>query len=163
SDLIFGELGNDTIQGDGSIDFVAHRQIDNGNGTSSYDPRFPGSYDPKNPLGRVTSYRAPGSCTGTPFSNTDTYICTGTAAETVYPSIGRASDSEDYIEGNGGSDIIFGGLGQDDIVGGNSDFFSLTTPDQRPDVADLIFGGSGELTARNEDTGNGAVLSSTVN
>ena len=36
-----------------------------------------------------------------------------------------ATDGEDYIEGNGGNDVIFGGLGQDDLVGGNSSFFSL--------------------------------------
>ena len=35
------------------------------------------------------------------------------------------TDGQDYIEGNGGNDIVFGGLGQDDIVGGSSDFFSL--------------------------------------
>jgi len=160
SDLVFGELGNDTIQGDGSIDFVAHLQHDNGDGTSSYATSFPGLTDPLNPLGRVTSYRSAGGCT------TDTLganICTATGALTIYPSKGRPSDGEDYIEGNGGRDLIFGGLGQDDIVGGSSDFFSLLLNDQRPDVADLIFGGSGELTARNDDTGNGATLSSTVN
>src|SRR6185312_14736657 len=33
--------------------------------------------------------------------------------------------------------------GQDDIVGGNSDLFTLTSPGQRPDAPNLIFGGSG--------------------
>ena len=44
----------------------------------------------------------------------------------------RASDGEDYIEGNAGNDVIFGNLGQDDLVGGSSDFFSLTTVGLRP-------------------------------
>ena len=55
-----------------------------------------------------------------------------------------ATDGQDYIEGDGGNDIVFGGLGQDDIVGGSSNFFSLTDPNMRPDGADLIFGGSGD-------------------
>src|SRR5262249_59074325 len=111
-----------------------------------------GSYDPNNPLGRVLSYRAaPGTCAAA------APICiVPTGAETIYPSIGRSSDGEDYIEGNGGSDLIFGGLGQDDIVGGNSDFFSLITAYQRPDVSHLIFGGPGEKTERNDGPNGGA-------
>ena len=41
----------------------------------------------------------------------------------VNPSIERATDGDDYIEGNGGLDTIFGGLGQDDIVGDSSDLY----------------------------------------
>lgn len=36
---------------------------------------------------------------------------------TVIAHIELASDGEDYIEGGGGNDVIFGGLGQDDLVG----------------------------------------------
>ena len=39
--------------------------------------------------------------------------------------------------------MIFGNLGQDDIIGGSSSLFSLTSPTLRPDGADLIFGGAG--------------------
>jgi Ca2+-binding RTX toxin-like protein len=67
---------------------------------------------------------------------------------TVVPSFEAASDGEDYIEGGGGCDVIFGGLGQDDLVGGSSTFFSLVDPDMRPDVSDMIFGGSGEQIDR---------------
>ncbi|HET7128184.1 MAG TPA: hypothetical protein VFJ93_03815, partial [Gaiellaceae bacterium] len=123
NDLLFGELGNDTIQGDGSIDFVAHREIDNGNGTGSLDPAFPGWYDSNNPLGRVTEYREPPTCTGS--LATHDYVCQGTGDEILYPSTDRPTDGEDYIEGNGGNDLILGGLGQDDLVGGNSSMFSL--------------------------------------
>ena len=63
---------------------------------------------------------------------------------------GAAKDGNDYIEGGGGNDVIFGNLGQDDIIGGSSSLFSLTSAAQRPDGADLIFGGSGNHTARND-------------
>ena len=41
----------------------------------------------------------------------------------VHPSVEQAADGDDYIEGNGGNDAIFGGLGQDDIVGDSSDLY----------------------------------------
>ena len=66
------------------------------------------------------------------------------ARSTTYPSVERATDGEDYIEGNGGNDVVFGGLGQDDIVGGSSDFFSLSRrraarrrPTTSPTASDL--------------------------
>ena len=31
-----------------------------------------------------------------------------------------ATDGDDYIEGNGGSDSVCGGLGEDDLVGGST-------------------------------------------
>ena len=68
------------------------------------------------------------------------------------PSVESASDGDDYIEGNGGTDVIFGGLGRDDLVGGSSDLFSLTTSDRRPDLGDVIFGGAGTDVARNDAT-----------
>ena len=58
---------------------------------------------------------------------------------------------DDYIEGNGGNDLIFGGLGQDDIVGGSSSLYNLTASNMRPDGADTIFGGNGEMIARNTE------------
>ena len=40
--------------------------------------------------------------------------------------------------------MIFGNLGQDDIIGGSSSLFSLTHAGRSgPDGADLIFGGAG--------------------
>src|SRR5262249_41415341 len=71
------------------------------------------------------------------------------------PSFDGASDGQDYIEGNAGSDILFGNQNQDDLVGGNSDMFSLKDPifaigqTLRPDDSDLIFGGSGTPIPRN--------------
>ena len=109
-DVIFGQMGNDTIQGDGDIDIV----------------------------------NAPSPCAGV---GTGVGACrTGTALH-VNASRDRASDGDDYIEGNGGNDVIFGNQGQDDIIGGNSDLFGLDLATERPDGEDLIFGGSGTRTA----------------
>jgi len=74
----------------------------------------------------------------------------------VTPSDELLSDGDDYIEGNGGSDLIFGNLGRDDIVGGSSDLYAgLSGPEtNRPDGSDLIFGGAGSDIARN-NYGNG--------
>ena len=146
SDVILGQLGNDTAQGDGSIDYVS-----------------PGS--PATTFGgipvvqRVGAYRTTPGCAGVAGTN---LVCDPTGVLVTYGSAERASDGEDYIEGNAGNDVIFGNLGQDDLVGGSSDFFSLTTVDLRPnggsydpatgapllggtgDVGrDIIFGGAG--------------------
>jgi len=56
---------------------------------------------------------------------------------------------DDYIEGNGASDTVYGGLGQDDIIGGSSSLYNLTDPAMRPDGADTLFGGNGDLIDRN--------------
>src|SRR5205807_923621 len=66
----------------------------------------------------------------------------------VNPSFEAATDGDDYIEGGGGNDVIFGDLGQDDIIGGSSDLFSLSTADKRPDGSNLILGGAGSHIAR---------------
>ncbi len=68
---------------------------------------------------------------------------TATALFTTNFWAGDTTDGDDYIEGNGGADLIFGGLGQDDIVGGSSSLFGLTDRLQRPDGGDTIYGGNG--------------------
>jgi Ca2+-binding RTX toxin-like protein len=98
-DMIFGQLGNDTLHGDGQITDPAPHEL---------------------------------------------LALTGATC---------SDRGDDYIEGNGGDDTIYGGLGQDDIIGGSSNFFGLNTPGLRPDGSDLIFGGNGDLIARN-DLGN---------
>src|SRR5205823_5797932 len=102
-----GELGNDLVQGDGSIDYDSP-----GSPTTAFG-NIP-------VVQRVGAFRSTPVCTGLP--NT---ICDPTGVLTTYPSIERGTDGEDYIEGNAGNDVLFGGLGQDDIVGGSSDYFSL--------------------------------------
>ena len=116
-DVIFGQLGDDIIQGDGSLGILAdgtvtvtvgaERLLD---GTLSVDP-------------------------------------------SMEDSAGVDTDGDDYIEGNGGADTMFGNLGQDDIVGGSSDLYvGLSGAEtQRPDGSDLIFGGAGTDIARNND------------
>ena len=74
--MIFGELGNDCIQGDGSVD-------------STTPARSPSTLRP-----HAESVRG---------------LCRP-----------PARDGDDYIEGSGGNDVIFGNLGQDDLIGGSS-------------------------------------------
>src|SRR5207245_8805917 len=82
---------------------------------------------------------------------------------------GRAgADGSDYIEGGAGNDVLFGNQGQDDIVGGNSDMFSLNDTPIRPassttrqDAPNLIFGGSGVAISRN-NCGTGGDIASTA-
>jgi Ca2+-binding RTX toxin-like protein len=66
----------------------------------------------------------------------------------------RTSDGDDYMEGNGGEDLMFGGLGQDDMIGGSSSLYGLATAYMRPDGSDIMFGGAGIRTDRNDFGGN---------
>jgi len=63
-------------------------------------------------------------------------------------------DGSDYIEGGGGSDVIFGNQARTDLIGGNSNLFTLSgtcNADtesaglkgscRRPDAPNMIFGG----------------------
>jgi len=146
NDLIFGQLGDDVIQGDGGIATAYKRSIDDH--TQAY---------------HVGASRTPLGCVGAPGA----VVCDYTGVLVVVPSFEAATDGQDYIEGNAGNDVIFGNLGQDDIVGGSSDFFSLVTPNQRPDGLpfptlayqpghdrgpDIIFGGAGTQIGQNNQT-----------
>ncbi|MGY3658239.1 hypothetical protein [Bradyrhizobium sp. USDA 376] len=132
-DMIFGEMGNDVAQGDGSIEYVSHTLIDNGDGTAGYSTAIGG---------RVGVLNVAANIAGNPFRD-------ATNALFLRPSFDGASDGQDYIEGGGDNDILFGNQNQDDLIGGSSDLFSLNTPAKRPDGSDLIFGGSGRGIARN--------------
>ncbi|MHC4431816.1 MAG: calcium-binding protein, partial [Planctomycetota bacterium] len=79
----------------------------------------------------------------------------------VVESNEKLTDGDDYIEGGGDQDIIFGNLGQDDIIGGNSDLFGLNDRLLRPDGNDLIFGGAGTDIARN-DLGQAALVTGEI-
>ena len=111
-DMVFGQLGNDVLLGDGALED-----------------------------GPVAAQRLPG--VGDPLG-----------ALILNAAIERLTDGDDYVEGGGGADLIFGGLGQDDLIGGSSSLFGLTTPGQRPDGSDYIFGGSGRRTGHNAVTGD---------
>ena len=60
-----------------------------------------------------------------------------------------------------GNDVIFGNLGQDDLIGGSSSLFGLGSAEQRADGSDLIFGGAGTAIAYN-DLGGGHALDADV-
>jgi Ca2+-binding RTX toxin-like protein len=109
-DMVFGQLGNDVLLGDGALED-----------------------------GPVAAQRLPGI--GDPLG-----------ALILNPAIERLTDGDDYVEGGGGADLIFGGLGQDDLIGGSSSLFGLSTPGQRPDGNDYIFGGSGRRTGHDAVT-----------
>src|SRR5205807_3802550 len=136
NDVIFGELGNDTIQGDGGIELAFAYMVDDSHATN-----------------HASASRTPDGCGLVDGAGvTHPTACDYTGDLDIVPSFEASTDGEDYVEGNGGNDIIFGGLGQDDIVGGSSDFFSLTTRLLRPDGDDLIFGGAGTRIGRNDDS-----------
>ena len=121
SDEIYGELGNDVIQGDGRVNglvlevssfgrdgefllTVAGRPI----AASDLWPHLL----PDGPTGqRIGAWRS------TDQTIDETLV--------VHGSDELTTDGDDYIEGNGGNDTIFGNLGQDDIVGDSSDLYGL--------------------------------------
>ncbi|MHC4543730.1 MAG: hypothetical protein ACYSYL_04270 [Planctomycetota bacterium] len=123
SDVMFGQLANDLIQGDGSI-----------LGVEEPDPAF-------------VTHQIDVDDSGT---NPDT-------DEVLYFNVPEAeTDDDDYMEGGGGDDLMYGGLGQDDMIGGSSALFGLDDPvpavaeTLRPDGSDIIFGGAGIDTDRND-------------
>ncbi|HZF78881.1 MAG TPA: hypothetical protein VEZ89_03735, partial [Rubrivivax sp.] len=150
-DEIFGQLGNDVIQGDGTI----------GLGSSL---SLRGSYADSLAAAQLSLTRADGTTvaiTGfTEYGANRGAVPTALADFgfnmdpgqdlTVLASFEGRFDGDDYIEGNGGNDVIFGNRGQDDIVGGSSDLFGLVLATQRPDGSDLLFGGAGTDIARND-------------
>ncbi len=141
-DEIFGQLGNDVIQGDGSIDIS-----------------FIGSPLPVLPAGLLANWQDGTSTVAAGASTVadrtvgsaglDFRALVGAGRDThnnlfVHPSVDDpGTDGDDYIEGGPGVDTVFGNLGQDDIIGGSSDLFSLTDKERRADGWDLLFGGSG--------------------
>src|SRR5262249_56720421 len=76
----------------------------------------------------------------------------------VHPSVDNpGTGGDDYIEGGPGVDTVFGNLGQDDIIGGSSDMFSLggvANKVRRADGSDLLFGGSGGSDIARLDAGD---------
>ena len=93
-DMLFGQLGNDTIQGDGSIDL-----------RSSPDALANG--------GLVGARRDP--LTGLLLVNPSHGCPTASTAGCL------GADGSDYIEGGGGSDVIFGGDGTEMGLGDPGD------------------------------------------
>ncbi|MEY2518221.1 MAG: large repetitive protein, partial [bacterium] len=147
-DTIFGERGDDTIQGDGSIEArnTAAQVLGPDTLPLGAGGTVPAGVLPSDASGYLVGARR---------------VITAGVVEDLWisPSFeNAATDGDDYIEGGGGADTIFGGLGQDDIIGGSSSLFTLTTAAQRPDGADLIFGGAG-VKATYNDAGTGTTHS----
>ena len=109
SDVMFGQLADDLMQGDGNI------------GAADAYAQF------------ITRHVAVADM---PSNET---------TEDLYfniPELG--TDADDYMEGNGGGDLMYGGIGQDDMIGGSSALFGLGASETlRPDGSDIIYGGAG--------------------
>ena len=132
-DTMFGQLGDDIMQGDGSIDLQT-------------DPT-PVEFDPSPEAD--PSFTVPDHID---YFEVDDELENDHVFEgqrLLFSVREQTSDADDYMEGNGGNERMYGNLGQDDMIGGSSSLFSLITPDLRPDGSDLIFGGAGTDLARN--------------
>ncbi len=137
-DTIFGQFGNDTIQGDGGIGGVS---VNNGTAINEMSVLIPTDNLDDIAAGFTAGAERDGSVLDgvdetTGLLNIDTSFG-------VNAAMNAANDGDDYIEGNAGEDVIFGNLGRDDIIGGSSDLYGLTDPAERPDGNDFIFGGAG--------------------
>ncbi|WP_254277881.1 hypothetical protein [Halomonas sp. 3H] len=162
-DMLFGGLGDDVIQGDGSIEILGDFELANLLGQwgltltgwqaateDKLDELVAGEtglekvdIDPRRDRGEA----------GPHSFDVDVNEGNTSILSLRFNVIERASDGDDYIEGNGGSDLLYGGLGQDDIIGGSSSLFGLVEADQRPDGGDEIYGGAGQRLERNEFVG----------
>ena len=90
----------------------------------------------------------------------------------VVGTAGAVNDRDDFIQGNGGNDTIYGDLGQDDLLGGTGRTTSdndiqtaaddATAVDDRLDGNDTVYGGNGigTISAGDYDTivGDNAIL-----
>jgi Ca2+-binding RTX toxin-like protein len=148
-DMIFGQRGEDAIQGDGNLTFDVWAGEVVG-GTSSFDPETFAALDADSiaPLGLAAAY-----------------LARPVAPDALPVSFESAGDGDDYIEGGPGTDVIFGNLGQNDIIGGSSNLFGLDAAWQRAGVsasdyaagagregsgANILFGGAGTRIGHND-------------
>jgi hypothetical protein len=144
-DVIFGQLGDDVIQGDGSIESAVGAESLVNNRVAAAQAGL--GLDP------VGAQRVQdGTIDLTPtLTGLPNYILDLTS------SFDAVTDGDDYIEGNGGNDVVFGNLGQDDIIGGSSSLFTLDDRTLRPDGngSDILFGGSGTRADHDADVQDG--------
>lgn len=148
-DELFGQLGDDIQQGDGAIGVISPAKTE-------------GDFDPFDPAQDAD----PGFDLRNFTIRVDLEAANDTAATLRFGVVETPADGDDYVEGNGGNDRIYGNLGQDDLIGGSSTLFGLSDADAafhgvaegvllRPDGADLIYGGAGNpaLLERNASIG----------
>ncbi len=148
-DTLFGQFGDDVMQGDGAIELIVPAKpdhlFDRFNPAQGADP----SFDIRNVVVRES-------------------LAFGTASTLRCAVFQASSDGDDYIEGNGGNDRVYGNLGQDDIIGGSSALWGLSSVTpladgvaagdfERADGADLLYGGAGNPVRldRNDFIGSG--------
>ncbi|MGB7962858.1 MAG: calcium-binding protein, partial [Propionicimonas sp.] len=144
ADEIFGQLGDDLIMGDGRVDGLVLATYDPETMTAAtHRTQAEGS---PNPALLTRSTHLVGAWRDGTEANLNSLFVN----PAHLPGAVHTGDGDDYIEGNGGNDTVFGGLGQDDIVGDSSDLYGLTTATLRPAGADLLFGGDGTAIARND-------------
>jgi Ca2+-binding RTX toxin-like protein len=137
-DEMWGQLGDDIMQGDGAIvRLFPHKEEGD---HEAYDPAQ--NADPSFDLRNFTV-------------RFDLNIANDEEETARFNVVEHLDDGDDYMEGNGGNDRMYGNLGQDDIIGGSSTLFGLDSNAQRPDGADLIYGGAGNpsLLERNASIG----------
>ncbi len=143
-DTIFGQRGEDTIQGDGTVFFDvwdAGRLFAQGEptvGATGATINAAGlDSDPLELWAILSASRALSWQDGTPVDTPRSFEA--------------LDDGDDYIEGGINDDVIFGNLGQNDIIGGNSNQFGLTATFQRdPSGDNMIFGGAGTRTGHSD-------------
>ncbi len=124
-DEIWGQLGDDIIQGDGQILMLVGAEK-------------PAEFKEFNP--------AQDAIPDFDIRDAEVLDTLAFGIETTFrfSAFEDEGDGDDYIEGNGGNDRIYGGLGQDDLIGGSSILFGLDgLVTNRPDGADMIYGGAG--------------------
>jgi hypothetical protein len=103
-------FGNDVIQGDGTIGmFAGATPYQLGQAQLSLQLASGGTYTL--PAGFTTFGAARGGPVPTDPSNFG-FSANFSGALTVNPSFEGAGDGNDYVEGGGGNDVIFGSLGQ---------------------------------------------------
>ena len=147
-DMIFGQRGEDTIQGDGSVFFDVWKvNVDSSVGGFVAETLNQSTFEPLNVDGFA------------PVGLFDAFTLRPAAPDYLPASSEAATDGDDYIEGGVDTDVIFGDLGQNDIIGGSSNQFGLDFAWQRAGLsltafaasgrpvdgsgADILFGGAG--------------------
>jgi len=146
-DEIFGQLGNDVIQGDGTIGVKAGDDFARNLAAAQLSLTLrDGSIYTINDFTRFGSNRGSVPTELADFG----FTMDPSEGLVVIPSFEGRDDGDDYVEGGGGNDVILGNRGQDDLIGGSSNLFGLTTAAQSPDGSDLIFGGAGTRIDRND-------------
>ena len=147
--------------------------VTNPDGTITYVPNIGGpAVDPTGALERTIVLFDAGSTDTTLYGNdnlaggagndmifgqggNDVIQGDGSTALPAATSASAATDGNDYVEGGPGNDLIFGDGGQDILIGGSSDLFGASTPAQRPDGSDVIFGGDGTEIGLNDPGDSG--------